>query len=242
MIQINLIPDVKQEFIKAQRLRATVISFSIIIAGVSVAALVLLATYVYGAQALRSSMSDSKIDELHKSLASDEDLPHVLTIQNQLSLISEMHTNKEVHSRIFDILASTNPSSPNNINITNVKVNTGMRIIEIEAYASGGYPAAEVYEKTVERTVIRFIEDDEAVDVPLASNITIGETSYGQDSSGVRVLRFKLSFEYSNEVFARDLENAEIVGPEARRNVTDSYLRLPKGLFSAPASDLEEEG
>lgn len=37
MIEINLVPDVKQELIKAQRVRATVISFSIAIGLVSVA-------------------------------------------------------------------------------------------------------------------------------------------------------------------------------------------------------------
>ena len=34
MIQINLIPDVKQEFIRAQKMRNTVITFAILICGV----------------------------------------------------------------------------------------------------------------------------------------------------------------------------------------------------------------
>jgi hypothetical protein len=241
MIQINLVPDVKQELIKAQRVRAAVISMSIIIASAALAVVVLLAIYVFGAQTVRNGLADNNINDLHQQLQQDEDLPHVLTIQHQLSLLSDMHTNKKIHSRLFDILAATNSPSPNNIMISNLKLDTESNTITIEAQALGGYRAAEIYQKTIERSAIRFLESGETQTVPLASNITVGDASYGQDSSGTRVLRFTISFEYAEEVFARELQNAQIIGPNRNTNVTDSYLRLPQGLFADPAVDIEEE-
>ena len=60
MIQINLIPDVKQEFIHAQKMRNAVITFAILICGVAMALLAVLGI-VYGGQAVRESLARNEI-------------------------------------------------------------------------------------------------------------------------------------------------------------------------------------
>ena len=58
MIEINLVPDVKQELIKAQRIRSTVISFSIIIGIISLGAATALDIYAFPVQTLRNVVVD----------------------------------------------------------------------------------------------------------------------------------------------------------------------------------------
>mgnify|MGYP001584056236 FL=1 len=59
MIELNLVPDVKQEFIRAKRIRNVVISTVILVGIVSIGVVVLLALYLFGVQTVRSNLADS---------------------------------------------------------------------------------------------------------------------------------------------------------------------------------------
>ena len=53
MIEINLIPDVKQELLRAQKGRAVVISASIFASVIAVGVVALLLVYIFGVQGVR---------------------------------------------------------------------------------------------------------------------------------------------------------------------------------------------
>src|SRR5690606_9177655 len=103
MIEINLVPDVKQELIKAQRVRASVISLAILIGIISVGVVVLLAFWVFAVQTARGLISDNTIKNESEKLAKVQDVSNTLTIQNQLSVLPGQHDGKSVDSRIFEI-------------------------------------------------------------------------------------------------------------------------------------------
>jgi len=236
MIEINLVPDVKQELIKAQRVRASVISVAVLAGIVATGVVVLLAIWVFGVQTARSVILDNTITSESETLASVEDVNRTLTIQNQLSKLSEMHDNKTISSRIFDILTTINPSAPNNVSITNLSLDMLTSTITIEGQAANGYPALEVFKKTISATTFRYSQNDEQFSVPLAADMSDSERSYGEDAAGARVLRFSLSFTYPEELFSRMAENATVVAPE-RANATDSFQGVPHSLFTQRAND-----
>jgi len=112
MIEINLIPDVKRELLRAQRARTTVISAAIVISIVAGAVVAALALYVYGVQTVRGALLDNQIKDGAAKLSKVEDLSKILTIQNQLSRISELNSQKNIDSRLFDVLAAVIPPRP----------------------------------------------------------------------------------------------------------------------------------
>lgn len=234
MIEINLVPDVKQELINAQRVRTSVITLSIFVGIAAVGAVILLAIYVFGIQAARGLLSDEAIKTESQKLSQVKDISNMLTIQNQLSKLPAMHDSKNIDSRIFDVLATINPPAPNNISITNLALDSSTKTIKIEGQAANGWPALEVFKKTINATNFEFAKAGEKQTVPLASQMSDSERSYGDDASGARVLRFTLSFVYPDELFSRAAENALIVAP-TRTNVTDSFLGVPNSLFTANA-------
>lgn len=236
MIEINLVPDIKQELIKAQRVRASVISMAIIVGIGAVGVVVVLAIWVFAIQAARGIISDNTIKNQSEQLSKVEDISNTLTIQNQLSKLSEMHNNKNIDSRLFDILTTINPSAPNTIAITNVSLDSSTTTITLEAQAVNGYPALDVFKKTINATTFEFTKDGEKQSVKLATGMSDSDRSYGEDASGSKVLRFTLSFTYPEELFAKTSQNATIVAPE-RTNVTDSFLGVPQSLFTQKASD-----
>ena len=150
MIEINLVPDVKQELIMAQRIRSMVIAVAVLIGSVSVAIVAILAMYVFTVQAVRSGVADGEITKGSKQLASVEDLSKTLTIQNQLTKISSLNSDKKITSRTFNLLNAIIPPSPNDIQISNLTIDTDTSLITIEGQAPNSYAAAEVFRKTIE--------------------------------------------------------------------------------------------
>jgi Tfp pilus assembly protein PilN len=235
MIEINLVPNVKQELIKAQRVRAKVIAGTIIVGIASVATVLLLAFYVFGVQAARGFIADTSIDDGSKKLSKVEDLSKTLTIQNQLTKIPALNNSKKVDSRIFDLLIAIIPPAPNDIKISDMTIDSNEGTITINGQASNSYAAVEVFKKTIEGAKVKYTGSDKN-GVTLASNISTTDTSYGEDSSGAKVLRFTISFNYAKELFSPESKNVEIV-VTTQGNVTDSYLGVPKNIFADRAKD-----
>lgn len=239
MIEINLIPDVKQELIKAQRTRFSVITIAMFFGIGSVAVVVLLASYVFGGQLLLGRLADSAIDKGIKELKTVKDLPKTLTIQNQLTKISKLHSEKKIDSRIFDVLVAIIPPEPNNIKISTVNVDSVEKRITIDAQAKNSYPAAEIFKKTINGAKLRYTDgNNKKQEIELSSNISLSDTSFGADSTGEKVLRFVMSFNYAPELFDPSSKETSIA-ILIDGNVTDSYLGIPNSIFADRAIDLE---
>ncbi len=240
MIEINLIPDVKLELLKARRQRKTVISAAVLTAMVFTGGVVLLALYAFGGQTLANALADDAIKNESQKLSEVEDLAKTLTIQNQLSTLQGQHNDKLVSARLFDILTTTVPSGENRVSVSRITLEAEENLIAIEGEATNGYEALEVFKKTIAQTRFGFSQDGEAKEpVLIAENILDGERRYGEDGDGNRVLRFSLSFTYPDELFAYTSEQGRIITPN-RQNATDSAKGVPSSLFTnAEAEETE---
>lgn len=237
MIEINLVPDVKQELLRAQRVRNAVISLSVVVSIVAIAVVVLLVIWIFLVQGVRGYALDTTIDDRSEKLANIEDIENTLTIQNQLAKLQAMHEDKKIDSRVFDLLQTINPPAPNDVRVTNLKVDADEQTVTIEAQATNGFAALEVFKKTLAATMVKYNDDGETKTVSLASAINDTDRSYGEDTNGAKVLRFKLSFEYPEELFSNKVDSVTIEAP-TKGNVTDSYLGVPQSLFGQKANDL----
>lgn len=238
MIEINLLPDVKQEFIRAQRLRNTVISIAILI-GLAAIGVVLLMGSFLGAQVIRDKLASDAIDKEFKKLSEVEDISKIVTIKNRLAKISDINKNRSISSRLFDVLTSINPQAPNDVKMSSVTYDPEDQTISVEGSAKNGYAATDVFKKTILNTKFEYSEGDKTETVPLTNEVTISNTSYGEDNTGARVLRFSLSFKYYKELFSNEIDNARIISPSGKIDVTDSRVRVPESLFSQRANDAE---
>lgn len=242
MIEINLVPDVKQELIKAQRIRTAVISLSIFIGAGFVAAVVLVSIYVFGAQTLRQVLSDNAIKSESDKLAQVSDLPNILTIQNQLNTISKIHDSTQINSRLLDVIATVVVDSGDNpVTISNFSIDTQTKMITIEAQTKKGYRALEAFKKTIGAT--RFVYQDkdsgQSQTVALTDHVNDGDRNYSQNDDGSVVLDFSINFIYPDQLFSRTAINAKIVGPKTT-NATDSKLQVPSSIFTTNVSSGQE--
>ncbi len=131
MIQFNLLPDVKLDFLKAQKLKRSVVGIAIIAGGASLTLLILLFLVVDVFQKTHISSLNGKIKEDYGKIQSVPDLNKILTIQNQLNSLSCtkdelsagkkpcLHDKKPVATRLFRYLKQV---VPDNVSIAELTV------------------------------------------------------------------------------------------------------------------------
>jgi len=237
MIEINLIPDVKQELIRAERVRSVVISASILIGIIAIAVVGILAAWVFGVQTVRSALDDNGIKSGGAQLAGVQDLSKVLTIQNQLTKISQLNNQKHADSRVFDVLLAVIPPAPNSVQVSNLVIDAATNNLSIEGQTAG-YNSLEVFKKTIDGAVLTYKTDGQDQTTKLATNISTTDVSFGQDTTGQKVLRFTISFTYPDQLFSPTVPGV-VIKLTNQGNVTDSYLGIPKSIFVPRASDIQ---
>ena len=240
MIQINLVPDVKQEMLHAQRMRNVAISLSIVIGLVAVGVVVALAL-ILGGQVAVQKIEEGQITTGYSKLSSISDLDSALTIQNQLGTISSQNDKRTIDSRLLDILAAINPPAPNDVKLSKVTLDPTQNTITLEGSAVGGYPATDVFRKTILNTTITAKQqgNDNAQETPFTSNVTLQDTSYGEDATGAKVVRFTIIFTYPDGLLDNRMSDVRISTPSARIDVTDSKTLIPDSMFSQAATDIK---
>ena len=240
MIEINLIPDVKREYLHAQRMRNGVISLSILVSIIAGAAVALLVVYV-GTQSAREWLTDNEIKDQYSKISSVKDANQIVTIQNQLAQLSSMHKDKSIDSRIFDVLSAINPAAPNDVKMSTVSLDPSETKLSIEGSAANSFEATDKLKKMILNTKLSYTDGDNRVQtVKLADDVTVSDTSYGEDASGAKVLRFKLTFTYPKELLSNSSKNLRIEAPTGSTNVTDSRLHVPDSLFTPKATNKEK--
>lgn len=240
MIEINLIPDVKMELIKAQKMRSLVISVAIFISIVAVAIVVLMALYVFAGQGLRNGLANDSIDKKGKELFAVQDLSEILTVQNQLKNISALSNDRQINSRVFRMLEAIVPTGENAAKISQLSIDKETSTITLIGHTAS-FDSMEIFKKTVDAAEIFYTEEgDEEVAIKLASDINTSDTSFGEGTDGGRALRFTMTFVYPEELFSPATEgfSYRLV---VNGNVTDSYLGVPRAIFSEAAKDSDGE-
>ena len=241
MIEINLLPNVKRELLKTRAMRNRVISISFLVGGASIAAVVVLAL-IFGSQIAAEAVQNGVIKDRNDKLMAVEDLNKVVTIQHQLTKINEQHSGKKINSRIFDVVTAVNPVAPNNVSFWDIKVNPESKTITLEGSAVNGYSALETLKKTILNTKVQTTDGDKSSEVSLTKEIKDGDTSFGENSEGKKVLQFSFSFEYAEELLApANNGTVSVLTPTGKVDVTDSRQGIPDSLFKSNSKKQEKK-
>lgn len=155
--EINLVPDIKNEMIKALKLR-NYIFFACIVIAIASVVVTLIFVLISGGQRIAIESKKEAINELSAKLNSYSDLNDFLTIKNQLDGISNLTSNKQVLSRTFNILTALLPTGADTITISELNVNltNNQPTLTFDAQANAGqapfidYNVLESFKKSMQ--------------------------------------------------------------------------------------------
>jgi len=118
MIQFNLLPDVKQAYIKSEHTKRLVIGISAIVSTVALVIFVILVGTVYVVQKKSISDLNSNIQTNSTSLKDTANLTKILTVQSQLNSLATLDSQSP---RLLDcsVFFPTNTHPSHHIRSTN---------------------------------------------------------------------------------------------------------------------------
>ncbi len=223
MIQFNLLPDVKLEFIKAQRLKRVVVSISFAVTAVTLGIFILLFFVVNFAQKRHISNLNKDIEESIAHLQSIPDIDKVLTIQNQLGSLTTLHEAKPAASRTLTYLSQLTPAKAS-ISQTTTNFDTGT--ISIVGSADS-LVTVNKFADTLKFTTFTTSTNQEAQNA--FSEVVL--TSFGVDTDGAS---YQLDLKYNPEIFNNTVE-VKLVVPDIIS--TRSQTEKPSALFQKSEED-----
>lgn len=132
MIQLNLLPEIKQEFVRARRTKRLVTALSVLLTSISLIIFVVLLLIVDVVQKQNLSNIDKDIKTYSSQLRGTANLNQILTVQNQLKSLPALNAQKPATSRLFGYI---NQLTPVKVNITNLEVDYTLYKITITGNA-----------------------------------------------------------------------------------------------------------
>lgn len=133
MIQFNLLPDVKLEYLKAERTKRMVIMVSVLS---SAAAMAIFLVLIFTVDVVQKKNINDLTKDIHSygnQLKDTPDLAKILTVQNQLGALTKLHDEKPTASRVFKFM---NQLTPTSAGITKLSVDFTADTMEISGRAN----------------------------------------------------------------------------------------------------------
>jgi hypothetical protein len=118
MIQFNLLPDVKLEYIRAQRTKRMVVGISVLVTAAALAILIILSVTVFVFQKEHMNHLSADITKYGKDLQSTKDLNKILTVQDQLGALTSLHEQKPETNRLIPYIKQLTPAAASISNLS----------------------------------------------------------------------------------------------------------------------------
>lgn len=228
MIQLNLLPDIKKEFIKAQKTKNVVISAAILTTIVALGIVVLLFLYVNIVQRLQLAAADTDIKTRTAQLKKVKDINKYLTIQNQLKSLPQLHEAKPLYSRLLGFLGTLNPGAPNSVSLSNLQVQNEVKTISFSGTAPT-FEAFNVFVDTLKHANFNYKSAPTETNVQTAQlfkSVTVDSSNLTRSGGNQSLVVFTVRAEYKEEAFSTKSYDVTVAIPSIK--TTDSVNNSPK--------------
>ena len=231
MIELNLLPDVKKDFLKAQRTRNSVISGAIIITIAAAVITAILASTVYIGQNAVIALQTKSVKEKNDKLKSQPEIEKYLTVQNQLKNIDALHSDKLLYSRAFTYIQALNPATPNNIALSSIALKKEESLLELEGTVRN-FEALTIFKTTLESAKLKYetAGTEGSQETQMFTTVSLLDAGLRSSDKG-SVVGFKLQLVYPETIFQRETLNGKIEVPS--EVTSDGDRNAPKELFGA---------
>ncbi len=204
MIQFNLLPDVKLEYVKARRTKQLMILISMSLAGASLAVLILMSLTVFVVQKKSLHDANKDIDTYSTQLKAVPDLDKVLTVQNQLNTLTDLHKQKVVSSRLFTFMSQVTPAQDA---LSKINVDYTQNLLTI-SWVAPSLDVVNAYTDTLKNTT--YHTDDSSSDSKQYAFSSVVLSSFGRDSTSAT---FTITMNFDPAIFSSASANIGLTVP-----------------------------
>jgi hypothetical protein len=226
MIEFNLLPDIKLEFIKAQRLKRLVVSISALASGVALVIFIFLLLFVDVVQKKHLSDLGNNITASTSKLDTNSNLNKILTVQKQINTLPLIEAQTPVSSRIFGYLTALTPAQAS---ISNLSVDFTKNQIVL----TGTADSLATVNQFVDTLKFTNYIANKGKATPAFSTVVLSSFGYDNDTTNGKPAQYVITFNFDPIIF-NDADTVDLNIPKitTTRSITDQ----PTDLFQAAPS------
>jgi hypothetical protein len=234
MIELNLLPDVKLTYMKAQRTRSLVLGLSALISIGSVVLLLILLS-VSGLQKKHLKDLSDTITTSSATLKNEPQINKILTVQNQLESLTALHAAKPQASKLFEYL---NQVTPVEVSIGNITIDFTQQIATITGTADK-LSNINKYVDTLKYTT--YVTKDVKTAKPAFSNVVLGSFALvsADKLDPAAAATYSITLAYNKDIFDNTL-GAQLSVPTT--TTTRADIDKPGDLFKAAPTTTPKTG
>jgi Tfp pilus assembly protein PilN len=218
MVQFNLLPDIKIQYLRARRQKHMVLLASVVTIAASLTVMVLLISVVFVLQKKNMSDLNKDIKTASTELQGTKELTKILTVQNQLKALPGLHDAKPVVNRLFGYI---NQSTPTSANISRVFVDFGQNQLTISGQADS-LETVNVFVDTLKFTTYHTAKSPNT-ELPPFSAVVLG--SFGRDNKGAS---YTITMKFDKTIFS---QTNDVTLTVPKKVTTRSEVDHPSALF-----------
>lgn len=187
---INLLPDVRQEKVKAKHRRQTAAALATVITSIAVGLVIILFLITQG-QKIRISQLQASINDSQSKITGDKDAVKIVTAQQHLASLPDLYRQRVFMSKFFTVLGTVSPKDYDLETLTVDATNT----IKFTGKARNYYTVAK-FAKALEADNVTIGPSPNVSNSPNFTDIKLDTTSAGNDGK----VSFTLTTTMSKEV------------------------------------------
>lgn len=218
MIQVNLLPDVKREYLKAQQVKHMFTVVSILATLTAISLLILLFVYVQVVQPRHRINLQKDIDSGISELKAKEDAVKIVTVQGVLEQIPGLEDRQLITSKLFDYLVAF---TPRDVSYTEIKLDLAANTLSLSGKTTT-LERANVLANNLKSADFSYKQNDATQKIKPFSNIvftSLGKTDQAEDNKNVN---FQITLQFNPVMF-----NQGIKDTKTTVNASSEELLLP---------------
>lgn len=221
MIQFNLLPAVKVEHIRTQKIKRLVMGVAIVSIAFSVVMLLILFSYA-AVQKEHISNLDTDISRIQGELESNGELKTILSVQSQLNSLPALYDGRPAAERLPDFIDQTTPAD---VGLGKLSLDFSLSTLELGGSASS-LQAVNAYVDTLK--AVTFVSEEGAQPESAFTGVVL--TQFGRDDSEAS---FTINLSFNPLIFDATRE----VTLKVPNGVTTRAQTNPADLFDGSATE-----
>ncbi|MBP9738087.1 hypothetical protein KBD20_00190 [Candidatus Saccharibacteria bacterium] len=206
MIEINLLPTVKKDYLKAQQMKHTVIIAAVLTSIVAVVLLVLVFAYVQVVQPQHQKNVQEDIDSGVKALQEKNDAVKIVTVQGALEQLSPLQDKKKISSNIFGYLTEFTPKG---VTYGNIKLNMTDGTLGLQGSATS-LEQANILANNLKSAKFTYTKDDSTQTLTPFSEVIFEGLSKSDQATTAKNVSFQINFKVDPLLFDQSIKGGKI--------------------------------
>ncbi len=206
MVQINLLPDVKQEYLKSQQSKHTFVIGAALVSALFITILALVYAYVSIAQPRHLTNLQTDIDESTKQSKEVTDAVEMVTVQGALEQLPGLQDKKQITSRLFGYI---NSFTPKDVSYAEIKLDLSTNILTLRGETTN-YEQTNVLANNLKSAQLTYTQNDSAATIKPFSQVIFTSLGKAEQATTNRTVSFQIDMQVDPTMFGEGISKPSI--------------------------------